>query len=458
MTGAVAAVILAIWIAPLRFSQTPSTGALGGTLTDTTRAVMPGVEITLTNEATGEVRSATSAENGTYSLRLLAPGSYRLEAALPGFKTAVRSAIRISVTETARLDVQLEVGGLSETMNVEASPVMVQQESSALGRVTSEAVISNLPLVTRNFTQILGLSPGITMDVTNASELGRGSGGMVTSRTSVNGARSYDNNFQVDGIDANDFESGDSGTTGGTAIPNPDAIAEFKVQTAQADASFGRNAGANVNVITKSGTNEFHGSLFEFFRNEALNANNYFFNLAGQKKPVGKQNQFGGTLGGPIQRDRVLFFGSYQGTRQIAGAPGGNFNANCAATVFSPPLTDDRSAAALGTLFAGQTGQNGGVAIKADGSNINPIALRLLQMKQPDGGYLFRTPQVISRGQPFARQGFSAFSKPCTFDEKQFVAITCRPIKANSPAGSFIRGAIRRIPFRVPDRMSWEHL
>src|SRR6266850_1188293 len=421
IVSAATALVTALWLAPLCFSQTTSTGALTGVTTDASRAVIPGVEMTLTNEATREMRTAISGENGGYSLPLLAPGSYRLEAALTGFKTALRSGIRISVTETTRLDVQLEVGGVSEIVNVEAAPVMVQQESSALGRVTTESVISNLPLVTRNFTQILGLSPGITMDVVNASELGRGSGGMVTSRTSVNGSRSYDNNFQVDGIDANDFESGDSGTTGGTAVPNPDAIAEFKVQTAQADASFGRNAGANVNVITKSGTNEFHGSLFEFFRNEALNANDFFFNLAGQRKPVAKQNQYGGTFGGPIKQDKLLFFASYQGTRQINGAPGGNFNANCAATVYSPPLTDDRSAAALGALFAGQTGQNGGVAIRPDGSNINPIALRLLQARQSDGGYLFRTPQVIDRSQPFARQGFSAFSRPCSFREHQFV-------------------------------------
>ncbi len=183
IVSAATALVTALWLAPLCFSQTTSTGALTGVTTDASRAVIPGVEMTLTNEATREARTAISGENGGYSLPLLAPGSYRLEAALTGFKTALRSGIRISVTETTRLDVQLEVGGVSEIVNVEAAPVMVQQESSALGRVTTESVISNLPLVTRNFTQILGLSPGITMDVVNASELGRGSGGMVTSRT-----------------------------------------------------------------------------------------------------------------------------------------------------------------------------------------------------------------------------------------------------------------------------------
>src|SRR6266446_3769053 len=295
IVSAATALVTALWLAPLCFSQTTSTGALTGVTTDASRAVIPGVEMTLTNEATREARTAISGENGGYSLPLLTPGSYRLEAALSGFKTALRSGIRISVTETTRLDVQLEVGGLSESVNVEAAPVMVQQESSALGRVVSDTVVSNLPLVNRNFTQILGLSAGITVDVTHAGELGRGSGGQVTSRTSVNGARSFDNSFQLDGIDSNDFEASDGGNTGGTAVPNPDAIAEFKVQTGQADASFGRNAGAHVNIITKSGQNDLHGSAFEFFRNEALNANDFFFNKTGQKKPVVRQNHYGGT-------------------------------------------------------------------------------------------------------------------------------------------------------------------
>src|SRR5262249_13063498 len=159
-------------------------------------------------------------------------------------------------------------------------------------------------------------------------------------------------------------------------------IQEFKVQTGQYDAAYGRNAGANVNLITKSGGNEFHGNLFEFFRNDALNANDFFFNSVGQKKPVLKQNQFGGTIGAPILKDKLLFFGSYQGTGQVNGV-------SSRRTVFSPPLTDDRSAAALGKLFAGKRGSLqtafGGVgpAIAADGSNINPSALKLLQLKLP---------------------------------------------------------------------------
>jgi Carboxypeptidase regulatory-like domain len=432
-------------------SQTAATGALTGTTSDPTAAVMPGVQVTITNEATRETRSTISTENGVYSFPQLAPGTYHLETMMAGFKSAARSGVRIAVTETTRLDIQLEVGALSETISVEATPVMVQQETSALGRVVGEAVVTSLPLVSRNFTQILALSPGITTDVTNAAELGRGSGGQITARTSVNGSRSFDHNFQIDGVDTNDFQQSDNGLTPGAAVPNPDTIQEFKVQTAQADASFGRNAGANVNVITKSGSNELHGSLFEFFRNEALNANDFFFNRAGQKKPVVRQNQYGGTVGGPILPGKLLFFGSYQGTKQFNGLAAGKFNAKCSSTIFSPPLTDDRSPAALGRLFAGRTGQNGGVAINADGSNINPVALRLLNLKGPDG-YLLPTPQVIDPTQPFARQGFSAFSEPCTFDENQYMLNLdfLQSDKSKFALRSFYAESNQHVEFAVP--------
>ncbi|MGH9914802.1 MAG: TonB-dependent receptor domain-containing protein, partial [Pyrinomonadaceae bacterium] len=184
----------------------------------------------------------------------------------------------------------------------------------------------------------------------------------------------------------------------------------------QYDAVYGRNAGANVNVVTKSGSNEFHGAIFEFFRNDALNANDFFRNTAGQGKGALKQNQYGFTLGGPILKDKLLFFGSYQGTRQINGVGTGSTS-----NIFSPAFTDDRSRASLGALFAGQTGVSGGVAIAPDGSNISGQAFALLNLKLPNGQFLIPTPQTINSAQPFALQGFSAFSVPSSFDEDQFL-------------------------------------
>lgn len=417
-------IAMAAFSASLTSAQTATTGTLTGTITDASGSVLPGVRVVAVNEATNESREAISGGDGLFVIPLLGPGRYRVDATLSGFKTKSHQSAPINVAESTRLDIRLEVGRIEELVSVVATPLLVQTEMSALGRVVDERVIENLPLVTRNFTQILALSPGISAGVTNASEFGRGSGGLVGSDSApqVHGARSSDNNFQMDGVPVNDYQNSGA-QSGGPPIPNPDTIQEFKVQTGQYDATFGRNAGANVNIVTKSGQNRVFGSLFEFFRDDALNATEFFFKRAGQPKPVLRQHQPGFTLGGPLKRDKLLFFTSHQATRQTNGVAGSGSGRSRTA-VFSPPLSDDRSAAALGALFAGQRGVlqgASGPAILPDGSNIHPIALRLLQMRLPNGSYLLPTPQVVDRTQPFARQGFSAFSIPSTYDENQLM-------------------------------------
>jgi len=197
---------LILWLtlaAPLCLAQTASTGALSGAITDPTGAVVPGVQIKVTSETTGETRTVTSRADGSYVVPLLPPGSYRIEAEAKGFKRGTLSGVRVEVTETATLDVRLEVGAANETVTVTADAAVVQTESSALGRVTDEKVVVSLPLVTRNYTQILALSAGVSSNVSNAAALGRGSdtieGSFLGSGsgTYVHGARSYDNNFQI---------------------------------------------------------------------------------------------------------------------------------------------------------------------------------------------------------------------------------------------------------------------
>jgi hypothetical protein len=300
---------------------------------------------------------------------------------------------------------------------------MVQTDDSSLGRVVNETAVSGLPLVTRNFTQIAGLSPGVVVGVFNAGELGLGGTSLSQIAESndgvyVHGARSYDNNWMLDGISVSDVQGSASGS-GGIPIPNPDSIEEFKVQTGLYDAAFGRYAGANVSVITKAGSNVYHGSIFEFFRNEALNANDFFSNETSQPRAALKQNQFGFALGGPIKKEKLFFFSSYQGTRQVNGLAAGQSRIACTASINSPPLTNDRSPEALGNLFGGMEGALGGATIKADGSNINPVALALLNLKLPDGAFLIPTPQTVNRAKPFAQQGFSVFTEPCDFSENQ---------------------------------------
>ncbi|HXG92751.1 MAG TPA: carboxypeptidase regulatory-like domain-containing protein [Blastocatellia bacterium] len=416
------------------FSQTASTGALAGTVSDSNGAVVPDAQVKVINEATGESRTAMTQGNGGYLVPLLPPGSYQVEISKSGFKSAVKTGLRINVTETTKLDVRLEVGEISSTVTITADAELLQTETASLGHVTSRAMVSNLPLVSRNYLQIINLSPGVASEVNNASALGRGGQG---DDIRTHGSFARDTNIQMNGVQINDLQS--SGFfSGGPAVPNPDAIEEFKVQTGLYDASNGRNAGAVVNVVTRSGSNKFHGSLFEFFRNDVLNANSFFRNRAGQPRGVLRQNQFGGTFGGPIKKDRLHFFGSYQGMRQLNG-----LDASATSQIFLPPFTNDRSRAALGRLFAGQcgfiplalTGSCAGAAtVAADGSNISPQALALLNLKGPNGEYVIPSPQVVSAGVPFG--GFSAFSIPAKFDEDQFIANFDYQISSNSQLAS----------------------
>jgi hypothetical protein len=413
---------LVLWlVVPSAFGQGSGTGALAGTITDATGGAISGASIQLTSKTTGEIRTVNTGSGGSYSLAALLPGSYSVSVSKDGFKTLTIAQVEIIIAETAGLNLRMEVGGKNETVTVEATAEQLQTESSTLGRVTSGEQVRTLPLVTRNYTQIISLNPGVAADVTDAGALGRGAMGNGGAPIVSNGGTINDNNVQMNGAAINDLQS--SGTfSGGVAIPNPDTIQEFKVQTGQYDASYGRNAGANVDLVTKGGGNEFHGAAWEFLRNDALNANTFFRNATAQPKPVLKQNQFGFDFGGPIRKDKLFFFTSYQGTRQRNG-----IDINCSSSINTPALTDDRSAAALGTLFKGKRGvfqdAFGGVgpAIAADGSNISPVALALLQLKLPDGKFVIPTPQTTDPTRAFETQGFSAFSTACPYTEDQFM-------------------------------------
>jgi len=404
--------------------QTASTGALTGMTFDPSGFVLPDVILRLVNPATGKSESATSDKDGRFSFLFLSPGSYDLQANKAKFAPLSKAGIVISVTETQRLELHLQLATIFEQMQVPSEPAMVQTDDSALGRVVDKTALSNLPLVTRNLAQIAALSPGVATGVFNAGELGLG--GIALSQIAnsndgifVHGLRSYDNNWQLDGISVSDVQSSGTGS-GGIPIPNPDAIQEFKVQTGLFDAAYGRYAGANVSLVTKSGGNTYHGTLLEFFRNDALNANDFFRNQVGQERAPLKQNQFGFVLGGPIRKDKLFFFASYQGTRQVNGLAAGQARIACTATLNTPPLTNDRTPSALGKLFGGMTGAEGGVAVEETGSNINPVALALLNFKLPDGSFLIPTPQTVNPLNAFASQGFSVLTQPCHFDEDQF--------------------------------------
>ncbi len=397
------------------FAQTAGTGGISGTITDPTGAVVPQVSVSVTQIETGQSRFVATEGNGTYRVSLLPPGTYRIKFTATGFKALEVPSVTVSVTEVTIADETLQLGSQAEQVTVDAAVATLQTESSTVGAVIGAHDVSTLPLTNRNYTQILTLAAGVAGSVTNAAVLGRG-----TQDISVNGGMYDQNNYQQDGIEINNYGTGNatdnSSFYGGIAVPNPDSLEEFKVQTSLYDAGYGRNPGANVNVVTKSGANAFHGGVWEFLRNTDLNANDFFQNRNGLPRAPFLQNQFGGIMGGRIKKDKIFFFGSYQGTRQVNGlATQGH------STVDLPPLTNDRSAATLGAKFCPQNNPTSKtffaetVQVACDGSNINPVALAILNAKVAGGGYYIPTPQTILPN----GIGFSSYSLPAHFTEDQ---------------------------------------
>ncbi|MGB7284490.1 MAG: TonB-dependent receptor [Candidatus Acidiferrum sp.] len=414
---------------PSAHAQSSSTGALTGTVSDTSGGTVADATVSLTSVATQQVLTKTTTTDGQYKFVPLAPGEYSMRVSKVGFQTVDVMSIMVNVTETEVRNVVLAVGKSEQQITVESSAQTLQTQESTVGTLVNSRAITSIPLTTRNYTQILSLSAGVASSVNDAANLGRGSVDM-----SVNGNGASANTFMMDGSQASNWVANaatdqGAGQTGGVAIVNPDAIAEFKVQTAQYDASFGRSPGGAVNVVTKSGSNDFHGSAFEFVRNDIFNANDFFLAKNGDPRPVLKQNQFGGTFGGPIKKDKLFIFGSYQGTRQRNG-----LTTNSLSTVNLPPLTNDRSAATIGSEFcpANKTANiqsaydtfAGGVQVACDGSNINPVALALLQKQLPNGTYLIPTPQTVSVNSQGVSVGESSFSIPAYFREDQFLINT----------------------------------
>jgi hypothetical protein len=290
------------------------TGTIGGTVSDATGAVIPGASVKVTNTLTGISFETTTNDVGRYIAPALRVGPYAVNVEARGFKKAVVTGLTLQVNQTMVADVTMEVGQVSQVTEVTATPPLLQEQSVVLGDVITEKQVKDLPLNGRNFVQLLTLTPGVTPGASSSPQTqpiltsARG-----TTAVQINGQNDLSTNYLLDGIDNNET------TIGGIIIfPPVDAIQEFKVQTAASSSDFGRNGGGQVNVTLKSGANELHGNAFEFLRNSALDAKN-FFDPVNQPAPPLRLNQFGFTLGGPIRKDRTFFFMDYQGSRVRQG-------------------------------------------------------------------------------------------------------------------------------------------
>src|SRR5712664_1912920 len=381
----IAACVLFVWMSESTTCQT--TGRITGVVKDSSGGVILRAEVQAVNEGTGEKWQSVTDAAGNYSFLLLPPGLYQIEVAANGFKTAVSKDVPVRITETTTINVSLAVGTRVETIIVNGSPPLLHMDGPQLGRVVGSRAVAELPLASRNFTQILTLSPGTASYLPDSTGVGRN-----TQAISVNGARVTQNYFQINGIDATTM-----GANGAilVAVPAPETIEEFKVQTSLYDASYGRSGGANIQLVTKSGGNAFNGNAYEYFRNEALNANNPFLKAAGVARPLLRRNVFGGVLGGPIRKDKAFFFVSYQGSRERNAAS--IINSISSNVLVAPGLTDDRSASTLESTFGVPT--------------IDPASLALLNAKLPNGQWVIPTPLP---------NGLFSGSSPSTYQEDQF--------------------------------------
>ena len=354
---------------------------------------------------TGVARDVTADDKGNFSALSLIPGVYSVEVTAPSFQKQIQENLRLEVAGALSLTFRLTLGQVAESIKVEAQGELLKSTEGVISTTIDNAKVVELPLNGRNFNNLVRLTPGATRGV-------NGGGPTLNAQTwAVTGSRSDNSNYTLDGT----FNNGSFFKTAAIA-PSIDAIQEFKIQTSTYDASFGRNPGANVNVVTKSGTNQFHGSAFEFFRNEKLNANDFFYNrdsLASRtQKQVLKQNQFGGAIGGPVKKDKIFFFGSYQGTRQRNGVAAQGITS---ATVY--PIPDNREStdftSRLGAAMCGYAAR--GLQIACNGSNINPVAVALLRVKLPDGSYY-----IPSSGTNTTAQRL--ISLPAKYSENQYIA------------------------------------
>ncbi len=365
-------VSLLFWatILPCR-AQTP-TAQITGRITDPTGAVVPKAEVEVTNVDTGIRWQTTSNESGYYTLPVLPPGNYRLTVRQQGFKPMTRSGVSLVVDQVARIDFTLEVGGVTETVEVTSTAPLLESQSASLGQIVQPRAMSDLPLNGRNFLQLAKLATGVV-------EPSRGDRAAAGGSFVANGVRAQLNNFILDGADNNAKILDIQNSSNVVIQPSVDALQEFKVETHNFSAEFGYSAGAVINATIKSGTNHFHGTAFEFLRASALDARDFFLRPT-DRKPAHARHQFGGTLGGPVIRNRTFFFGSWERTRERQGVTivrtlpsraerNGDFTGD--SPIFDPASTTPSGMGFARTQFAGNM---------IPANRIDPVATKLLAL------------------------------------------------------------------------------
>lgn len=317
---AVAALLLGLFLCMATNAQVAG-GSLSGTVTDPSGGQVPNATVVIKNVATGVDRTLTTNANGYYTAPNLLPGEYQINISATGFNTSSKSGITINVGSQQTYDAVLQIGTVTHTVEVSTDAPSVQLQSSDISATVNSTTVRELPLNGRSWTDLAALQPGVSTIQTQpsfSSGADRGNRGFGQQLT-ISGARPQQNNYRLDGISLNDYANGAPGSVLGGNL-GVDAIQEFSVLTSNYSAEYGKTSGGVVNAITRSGTNSFHGSVYEFLRNSAVDAKNYF-ELPTDPKASFKKNQFGGAIGGPIIKNRTFFFVDYEGVRQSKGIP-----------------------------------------------------------------------------------------------------------------------------------------
>ncbi len=340
------------------------TGSVSGTVKDSSGALVQGAGITVANVATGQSRAVSTNASGAYTISFLPVGSYVLTVRHAGFETFVRRGIVLAVAQNLQMDVTLKTGTVQQEVVVTGAPPVLQTDDATLNQQINHQQVDHLPLNGRNFLALASLSAG-----TSSAEPGARDGN--NGGFSSNGSRSYDNNIMLDGVDDNSLSPDQRNGTDFMVAPPPDAVEEFKVETNGYGPEFGRGGGAAINVVTRSGTNRFHGVGWEFLRNNKLDARNFFDQTHGA--PPFRQNQYGFTIGGPVVHDRTFFFGDYQGTRVRQSQ---SYVSTVPTALEKQGNFSDGFLGAINDPATGQPFQNQVVPA----NRMDPVALRLAQL------------------------------------------------------------------------------
>ncbi len=388
------AAVLAL-LTPIRALAQVDRATVTGTVADNVGAVLPGATVTVTNTATNVSAQQQTTNSGSFLFVNLIPGTYDVTVELTGFKKSVQT-LALEVAQRARVNVVLDVGAFTESVNVTESSRRLNANDATLGTVIAQTQVANLPLAIRNWDDLLALVPGVQGD--RYTEQGGGTSFGRTGGINVHGARALQNNFLLDGVDNNSISENVQELTTQVSRPSVDAIQEFKVVTSPYSAEYGRSPGAAVSVSTKSGTNDIHGTAYEYFRNEHMDSIDFFSKRAGAAKPANDQNQFGGNIGGPIVPNTAFFFADYEGTRitrgvtRLTSVPTADERAGIFASAVKDPAT--------GLAFPGN---------RIPGDRIDPYAAGIMALvplpNQPGANNYFRSADLLDNSDRLLTRG-----------------------------------------------------